>query len=125
MLDDLLNKLRFQEGRRAIIFRDLRATETPIIDRRTDRTEVRLEVNKTGVIEVGTAEIELLHTFGFTVLNRVPEQGGYRAQIMNLFIRTAVLVYQCFLVSKREDAGNGTIAGPGDPDRQLISETID
>src|SRR3989454_10429988 len=85
----------------------------PVIPQlRTYRAQMLLEGDQLGRIRLRATEVKFDGAERFALLHCFPKKKGHSSQVMEIRIRTSVLIDQLLPVGEREDAGNwGTILG--------------
>src|SRR5262252_2495643 len=86
---ELAQSLRFGNARHALLFRFRVAV---IGQQSLARAKFILESNQSFVIQVRSPEVNLFDARRFAFLNQVPEKKGHPAQMVELLVRTSILV---------------------------------
>src|SRR5438477_7651026 len=97
----------------------------PVRQRGTRRRPVLLEGDEPGVVAIGSPQIQLTCSPMFGVLDRLPEEKGHPAQVVQARIRAPVLVDDTVAVNERQNAGRGPTVLGDDPDAKVLADALD
>src|SRR5260221_14565651 len=92
-----------------IISQQLSASSQPLLER-----------DQTFIVQIGTTEIDSLHTCCLTLLDKPPEQKRHSAEAVKPFVGAPVFVDQRRSMPQREHRRDWNAVLPGNPDLKLV-----